>query len=80
MIDDQAKKIIEEALEKPDADAGISHMIENIDKLPEDVRAQLTLSVLGNAFQDEADRMNRATDALESIVEAIKTEDSKTAA
>lgn len=77
MLDDKATQVIEEALKMPDADTGINYLLANIEALPQEVRTQLTISLIGNAFQEDTDRMNRAAEALESIVEAKKKADAK---
>lgn len=77
MLDDKATQIIEEALKMPDSDAGIKHLLDNIDALPQEVRTQLAISLIGNAFQNETDRMNRAADVLETITEAKKQADAQ---
>lgn len=77
MTNDIGWNIVNDALEKPNEEAAVQHLVDNIENLPEDVKNRLRLSLLEKSLRDDSNLLEQTSDLLEAIVEAKKQFDAK---
>jgi hypothetical protein len=71
-MDDRARTIIEEALGKLTEEEVVTHLVQHVDELPEEVKHRLRLSLLEKTLRGDTERKNRIATFLEAVAEAMK--------